>query len=164
MIYRLFNRYSFLNSPIKYFIGLAAKRPLPYIYSYTLKNWFKKYSGLSNQESKRVVYFFCDEFTNYCDVELGIKAIKLLDRLGYAVIIPEHLQSGRVFFSKGLLRQGKIIVNKNLQLLESKISEDTPLIGIEPSALLSFRDEYLSLADDSEKQKATKLANTIVSC
>ncbi len=60
------------------------------------------------------VYFFCDEFTNYNDTEIGIKAILLLEKLGYEVIIPEHIESGRAWLSKGLLRKAKKIANKNI--------------------------------------------------
>ena len=50
---------------------------------------------------------FCDEFTNYNDTEIGIKAIKLLEKLGYEVIIPEHIESGRAWLSKGLDKKSK---------------------------------------------------------
>ncbi|MGZ5246371.1 MAG: (Fe-S)-binding protein [Flavitalea sp.] len=91
---------------------------------------------------------FCDEFTNYNDTEIGIKAILLLRRLGYNVSIPEHIESGRTWLSKGLVRKAKVIANKNVSLLRDKVTEDYPLIGVEPSAILTFRDEYVDLADD----------------
>ena len=92
------------------------------------------------------MYLFCDEFTNYNDTEIGIKTIKLLEKLGYEVIIPEHKESGRTWLSKGLVRKAQELVNKNIELLIPLISEDTPLIGVEPSAILTFRDEYPDLA------------------
>src|SRR5690606_37522960 len=59
-----------------------------------------------------------------------------------------HLDSGRALISKGFLEEAKVVANKNLAFLKEKVSENVPLIGIEPSAILSFRDEYLRLADD----------------
>ena len=77
-----------------------------------------KSQKVQNDKDKKV-YLFCDEFTNYNDTEIGIKAILLLEKLGYEVIIPEHEESGRAWLSKGLLRDAKKIANKNIALLES---------------------------------------------
>jgi Fe-S oxidoreductase len=107
---------------------------------------------------KRKVYFFCDEFTNYYDVAIGKKAIQLLQKIGYQVLIPTHVESGRSFLSKGLVKQAAEIINLNIDLLSSVISDDIPLIGIEPSAILSFRDEYIDLASTLNKEKALKLS------
>nr|MCU0335571.1 hypothetical protein [Chitinophagaceae bacterium] len=105
------------------------------------------------------VYLFCDEFTNYNDTHIGIKAIELLEKLGYEVIIPQHLESGRTWLSKGLLRKAKVIANTNIDMLSPLISEDTPLIGIEPSAILAFRDEYPDLATDENLEASRRLAS-----
>ncbi len=107
------------------------------------------------------LYLFCDEFTNYNDTEIGIKAIMLLEKLGYEVIIPKHEESGRAWLSKGLLREAKKIANKNIDLLSSLITNETPLIGIEPSAILTFRDEYIDLADDDKFEAAKQLAKNV---
>ncbi len=69
----------------------------------------------------KTLYFFCDEFTNYNDTEIGIKAILLLEKLGYEVIIPNHEESGRTWLSKGLIRDAKKIINKNISLLSPVI-------------------------------------------
>ena len=79
---------------------------------------------------------------------LVLRQSLLLEKLGYEVIIPEHIESGRTWLSKGLVRKAKKIVNKNIRLLHPLITAETPLIGIEPSAILTFRDEYVDLADD----------------
>src|SRR5207249_3195176 len=68
------------------------------------------------------VYLFCDEFTNYNDTEIGIKAILLLEKLGYEVTIPQHEESGRANLSKGLIREGKKIANKNIELLKNIVT------------------------------------------
>ncbi len=107
---------------------------------------------------KSTVYLFNDEFTNYQDADIGIKAIQLLDKFGYNVIIPKHLESGRAYLSKGLVKKAKSIANENVMLLRDIITEQTPLIGIEPSAILSFRDEYPDLVDKALREDASKLA------
>ena len=64
-------------------------------------------------------------------------------------------------FQKGLLRKAKEIANKNIELLAPLISEKTPLIGIEPSAILTFRDEYIDLADDDNFDTAKTMAKNV---
>ena len=151
------------SSLIKKFSGFALDRSMPTLYKTTLKSWYKKHKKekASSSKKSRTVYLFCDEFTNYNDTEIGIKAILLLERLGYEVIIPKHEESGRTWLSKGLVRKAKEIVNKNISLLHTLITEETPLIGIEPSAILTFRDEYIDLATDDLFEKAKQLSRHV---
>ena len=145
---------------IKKFSGFAPDRSMPTMYKTTLQSWYNKNVKAANKGDRRV-YLFNDEFTNYNDTEIGIKAIQLLQKLGYEVVIPKHLESGRTWLSKGLLRKAKEIVNKNIELLYPLISEETPLIGIEPSAILTFRDEYIDLATDEQLEAARKLSKHV---
>ncbi len=149
-----------VSSLVKKTSGFAVKRSMPTMYKTTLYKWWKKHqrSNVKPETSNRKVYLFCDEFTNYNDTEIGIKAILLLERLGYEVVIPKHEESGRAWLSKGLVREAKKIANRNVALLRNIISEATPLIGIEPSAILTFRDEYVDLADDENLEAAKSLA------
>lgn len=146
-----------IAKPIQRMLGFSDRRTLPLLHYTTLKRWFK-----SNQhkklETKERVYFFNDEFTNYNDVEVGMKAILLLQHLGYEVIIPQHGESGRTYISKGLIRTAKRIANRNIEQLSPLVTADAPLIGIEPSAILSFRDEYPDLATPENREKANELA------
>jgi len=107
------------------------------------------------------VHLFVDEFTNYNDVEIGIKAVKLLNRLGYEVIVPKHVESGRPQLSKGLLDDAKRLANQNVGLLKDVITDQIPLIGIEPSAILTFRDEYPDLVDENLLDDARKLSKNV---
>jgi len=153
------------GNAIKRFSGFATKRSMPTLYKTTLQKWAgksrKAVAGSRETGKNKRVYLFCDEFTNYNDVEVGIKAIQLLEKLGYEVIIPEHEESGRTWLSKGLVREAKKIVNKNIALLSPLVTADTPLIGIEPSAILTFRDEYIDLADDDQFEKAKALSKHV---
>ena len=130
---------------------------MPTMYKVTLESWHKKHTAGNRKASSsplgvrgKTVNLFCDEFTNYNDTEIGIKAITLLERLGYTVTIPKHNESGRAWLSKGLLREAKKIANTNIELLKDIVTSDAPLIGIEPSAILTFRDEYIDLATDDK--------------
>src|SRR6187551_640373 len=152
-----------MSSLVKKFSGFAVERSMPTIHETTLKKWYNKHQSKKSKvkSQNRKVYLFCDEFTNYNDTEIGIKAILLLEKLGYEVIIPEHEESGRAWLSKGLVRAAKKIANKNIALLSPYVSANTPLIGIEPSAILTFRDEYVDLADDDQFETAKKLAANV---
>lgn len=150
---------SFTGKLIKKIVGFAPDRSLPKVGKTTLRSWKKQHDkNKASFTREKKVYLFCDEFTNYNDVEIGITAIQLLEKLGYEVVIPQHLESGRTYLSKGLLRDAKSLANKNVVLLADLVNIDTPLLGIEPSALLTFRDEYPELVDAHLVQKAKHLA------
>jgi len=152
-----------ISSAIKRFSGFAVKRSMPTLYKTSLRKWFDKQKNTNGngEPKKNRVYLFCDEFTNYNDTEIGIKAILLLQKLGYEVIMPEHEESGRAWMSKGLLRQAKKVADKNVKIFSKIISEETPLIGIEPSAILTFRDEYIDLVDDENLASAKALSKNV---
>ena len=78
----------------------------------------------------------------------------LLQRLNYEVRIVAHAESGRSFISKGFLKEARKTAQKNINTFKDLVDEKHPLIGIEPSAILGFRDEYLRLAKDVEEAKA----------
>jgi Fe-S oxidoreductase len=122
----------------------------------TLRAWAARQN--QDKQLEKTVYLFADEFSNYNDVEIGIKAIKLLNVFGYRVIIPDHDESGRTYLSKGLIRKAKKLANHNVGCLKDLVSAEIPLIGIEPSAILTFRDEYPDLVDPALKSAALKLA------
>ncbi|WP_405566039.1 FAD-binding and (Fe-S)-binding domain-containing protein [Polaribacter sp. Asnod6-C07] len=134
-------------------LGVAVERTVPKLANQTLESWLKKYEP---KASKKAVYLFNDEFTNYYDAEIGKDAVILLEKLGYEVKSVTHDESGRSHISKGFLKEAKEICNTNIAIFKDLISDDIPLIGVEPSAILSFRDEYLRLADD--KTSAEKIA------
>ncbi len=140
-------------------VGFHPDRTMPLLGETTLYKWFKKRKSV--KPGNKRVYLFCDEFTNFNDVEIGKKTVLLLEALGFEVEIPQHEESGRIHLSKGFVKKAKEIANKNISLLGGKISAETPLIGIEPSAILTFRDEYLDLASTENLPKAISLsANT----
>ena len=146
------------GSVIKTLSGFAIKRSMPKISKVTLENWFQKNYNSINKNGNKKVYLFCDEFTNYNDAEIGIKGILLLEKLGYEVLLPKQVESGRAWLSKGLLRKAQKIANQNIELLGAVVTADIPLIGIEPSAILTFRDEYPDLAYDQNLVAAEALA------
>jgi Fe-S oxidoreductase len=101
---------------------------------------------------------FNDEFTHFNDAQIGIRAVELLEALGYAVDIPDHLESARTWLSKGLVRRAKGIINENTRRLHTIVSAERPMLGIEPSAILTFRDEAIDLASGELQKQARAMA------
>jgi len=139
----------------KKIMGIAPQRSIPKLANKTLRKWIQQNTAQLETKGlkKGNLTLFCDEFTNYYDTQVGIDTIKLLTRLGYSVSFTEHHESGRSHISKGFLDEAKVLANQNIATFKDIINEDNPLIGIEPSAILSFRDEYLRLADDKVSAK-----------
>jgi FAD/FMN-containing dehydrogenase/Fe-S oxidoreductase len=154
-----FIKNSFTSGLAKRLVGVAPQRSLPALATMTLRSWYHqhqnelKITGPSNGK----VFFFCDEFTDYYDAEIGVKALKLLAQLGYEVEMPMHPQSGRAQLSKGLLPEAQALARENVRLFAKLVNENTPLVGLEPSAILSFRDEYPRLVDKANIAQAKAL-------
>jgi len=141
-------------------VGFHPDRTMPLIAKQTLWSWLK--SRTSPVQAKSL-YLFVDEFTNFNDAEIGRTAVLLLERLGYEVKTIPHPISGRAYLSKGMLDEARVLAMQNVRLWSSLISENTPLVGIEPSAILTFRDEYPDLVSEEWVEKAQVLAkNTLL--
>jgi len=154
VIFNFFISNAFFSGLFKKMIGFAPQRSIPKLYKITLKKWAAQHLEMLNKTSfqKIKVLLLNDEFTNYNDTETCIKAIKLLNKLGYHIELTKVNSSGRTFLSKGFLRNAKKIANKNIAQLKDFINDNTVLLGIEPSAILSFRDEYPALALPQNKE------------
>lgn len=158
-LYNAFASWSLSSAIIKKIISFSAKRQIPTLSRYSMRQLVKKeQSQYRIARSKKKVYLFADEFTNLQEAELGLTFAKLLMRLGYKVEIPQHVESGRAAISKGCLKLAKKFAEKNVSLLAGIVSESHPLIGIEPSCILSFRDEYPDIVTSENRDKARELA------
>jgi Fe-S oxidoreductase len=156
----IFLKWNLSSGIVKRIIHFAPKRKFPLMSKHNLNALVRKQNKSTNvSESLKTIYLFNDEFTNYLESDIGIKAILLFEKLGYSVKIAKTVESGRTWLSKGLIRTAQKIANKNIDLLKDIISAESPLIGIEPSAILSFRDEYPDLAFASNKEAARSLAS-----
>jgi len=143
-----------LSGMLKTLVGVAPERKLPLVYNFSFENHLNKFK--SNADSGKKVVLYIDEFTHYLDIGLGKDAIELLCKLGYGVEL-FYAESGRTYLSKGFLKQAQKLVDDNLTKLESILEQDLPIVGLEPSAILSFRDEYKRLSD--KKEQVGKLAS-----
>lgn len=158
-LYNLFASWKFSSNIIKHIVKFSVERNIPTLSHRTMRQLVriekKKYKP---QPTKGKVYLFADEFTNFQEAEIGLTFAKLLLKLGYEVEIPKHVESGRAAISKGCLKLAKKFAIKNVNLLKDKVTDETPLVGIEPSCILSFRDEYPDLVPAEMRTDAKHIA------
>lgn len=129
-------------------IGIDSRRSLPKYSDRTFKSSIKsmKSNGSRKPSSEKVsVALFNDTFTNYHNPEIGQAAIKVLERLGYEVMVPDWSCCGRINLSVGDLESAKWKARKNIEVALSALKTADYIVGLEPSCLLSFKDEYLYL-------------------
>ena len=161
-IYNFSQQNRITSGMIKTLLGFSTKRSLPTLSKTTFRGWLRKQlPSLNNSLELRIgrLYLFVDEFTNYNDVEVGISFVNLLHALGYEIRVISHPESARTFLSKGVLRKARKLAQQNVQLFSAKVSEEIPLVGIEPSAILGFRDEYPDLVGPDLQKSSRELAN-----
>ena len=167
-LYNLMATWKISSSIIKRIVSFAPERNIPTLSLKTMRSQWSSCGGqqsaVSRQQKKLThsqgsLYLFADEFTNYMEAELGITFANLLTRLGYNVIIPKHVESGRAAISKGCLKLAKKYATRNVELLADIVTDNSPLVGIEPSCILSFRDEYPDLVPIAMRKKAKQLGN-----
>ena len=151
------------SAVIKSFLGIAKERSIPLLSQKSWKTIIKEHRFYfpSSISRKGVLYLFCDEFTNLNESAIGVKAIKLLNALGFDVRFVDHPESGRAAISKGLLDYAQKIAEKQVDIFSSLIHKDCPLVGLEPSAILSFKDEYPRLVPREKKEIAEKIADEV---
>ncbi|MFO7723771.1 MAG: FAD-linked oxidase C-terminal domain-containing protein, partial [Bacteroidales bacterium] len=146
---------------IKKLTGIHPDRKIPRLSNPALQTWIKKHSigaePNATGHSKGTVIFFVDEFTNDFDASIGKMGITLLKSLGYHVIPYIGEESGRAPFSKGDLKRAKQCANRNVSWLRNMVNQEVPLVGIEPSTLLVFRDEYPDIVDDELVEDARRI-------
>lgn len=140
-------------------LGIAPERDLPKFakktFSQTYVAWRRATGGA---EQGPVVGLYVDPFTEYLEPELGMSAVRVLESAGWRVkIIPVH-DDGRTYLSKGLLRDARKLLDVAIER-GHKWSQKHPearIVGIEPSAILTFRDEAPDLVSPELRQDALR--------
>ncbi|MCL4113421.1 UNVERIFIED_CONTAM: hypothetical protein GTU68_023127 [Idotea baltica] len=137
---------------IKKLSDVASERSLPKVYSFNFNKHLQN-TELKLDITSRKVILYIDEFTEFLDIQQGKDAIEVLVKLGYEVQL-FYGESGRTFLSKGFLKQAKKLANDNVASLKPYIKAKLPILGLEPSGILTFRDEYKRLVNDLESANA----------
>lgn len=145
---------------IKKVTGFAAERSIPLLAPITFRRCLRRnLTKINLQAPVGEVCLYVDEFTNHNDLDAGIATARLLTGLGYRITVTCNAASARTYISKGFLRKAKKLIIKNIKTFSPLVSEERPLVGIEPSAILGFRDEFPDLAGDELRPEALRLAS-----
>ncbi|MBA2660841.1 MAG: FAD-binding protein, partial [Bradymonadaceae bacterium] len=110
--------------------------------------------------SPEVVWLYVDPFTEYTEPEIAMSALRVLEAAGYSVEILPIADDGRALISKGLVKRAKLLSNRNIARLSGLIDAhpERRVVGLEPSALLTFRDETPDLVDEHLRAAALRFA------
>jgi len=144
------------------FFDIDQRRSLPLFANQTFSQWYKSRSDkFITEKSDQKVILFIDTFTEYNHPNLGILTVQLIESLGYEVIIPKVKCCGRPMLSKGMIESAKKNAIFNINSLYEDVKNGTKLIGIEPSCILNFKDDYLDLTKKDKKALIIK-ENTLL--
>lgn len=128
------------------YLGISKERTLPQFASTPFLKWFKRHKRAANAPAPyRQVAFFHDTFINYNYPEVGIAAVEVLEAAGFEVLMPDHRDDGRSFLSKGLIAEARKVAQHTVSQLAPFAKKGIPIVGVEPSTLLTLRDEYKHL-------------------
>ena len=121
--------------------GIDRRRPLPQFAGVTFEDWFdgRKPEG---DGAKGEVVLFHDTFNNFNTPNVAVATTRLLERLGYHVLLVNKRCCGRPMISKGMLGEAKNNAAWNVDQLAEYAERGVPIVGMEPSCLLTLRDEY----------------------
>lgn len=147
-------RAGIIRKPLLKALRMATERQLPQLASSKLVRKWKKRPIPHNAD----VVVFLDEFTQLNEPEIGEAAIAVLEKLGYTPALYITKSSGRGAISRGFLEQARRYADRNIADLNKAHWNQLPVLGIEPSALLSFRDEYPKLCSPTLREDALALA------
>jgi Fe-S oxidoreductase len=137
------------------FAGIDGRRPLPPFAEVTFEDWFSTYTR-AGDGSKGDVVLFHDTFNNFNTPNVAIAATRLLDRLGYRVRLANKRCCGRPMISKGMLRRAKDNAAWNVEELAADAGKGIPIVGLEPSCLLTLRDEYPEFLKTSDARRVAE--------
>ena len=144
------SRQGIVRFPLHRLFGIHRQRPLPAFANRTFTSWFERRTPKSERATPRgEAVLFNDTFTNFFHPGVGQAAVRLLEALGFRVVLVERTACcGRPAISKGMLSTAREWARQNVDVLLPYAERGVPIVGVEPSCLLSFRDEYPDLLRD----------------
>jgi Fe-S oxidoreductase/FAD/FMN-containing dehydrogenase len=152
----------FTGRLLKTVAGIAPQRTLPRFAAVPFDRWWKKHSPPRTAERGRVV-LWADTFNTYFTPEVAIAAVEVLEDLGYEVVVPaSRVCCGRPFFDYGFLPLAQSYFRSAIATMEPFLRDGTPIVGLEPSCIASFRDELVNMfPNDLDAQRLSQQTYTI---
>jgi Fe-S oxidoreductase len=133
------------------FLGISRHRPLPRFQRDTLVRWFDRRPAPAGPFPRGDVVLMADSFTTYTEPAIGRAAVELLELAGWRVRLAASGCCGRASISKGLIAQARTMADALLDELAPAAEQGIPIAGVEPSCLLTLRDEYRALLPDDRR-------------
>jgi FAD/FMN-containing dehydrogenase/Fe-S oxidoreductase len=144
-------------------LGIARERPLPRFERETLLRWDARRERSAAPGARGDVVLLADSFTTFTEPAIGRAAVALLERAGYRVRLQSAGCCGRASISKGLLDQAQRMARAMVDRLAADAARGTPIVGVEPSCILTLRDEYLALLPGDARAEAVGAQARLVS-
>ncbi|MEV8410007.1 FAD-linked oxidase C-terminal domain-containing protein [Streptomyces niveus] len=134
-------------------VGIAPARPLPVFVRQNLTRWFRRRKNTTHPITQGTVTYLADSFTTFTEPDIGRAAVQLLERAGWDVRLESGVCCGRSSLSKGLVDDAKNKARHLADTLSKATEAGSPVVGCEPSCLMTLRDEHLSLLPDDPAVK-----------
>jgi FAD/FMN-containing dehydrogenase/Fe-S oxidoreductase len=125
--------------------GMSRQRSLPTLHRQHLRRWYQHHTRRRTALGANRVLLFDDCFTTYTEPKIGIAAVQLLESLGHTVELVNPICCGRPLISQGYLTEARQLVQRQAVALAERLKGDAPLLGLEPSCLLTLVDEWPEL-------------------
>jgi Fe-S oxidoreductase/FAD/FMN-containing dehydrogenase len=141
--------------------GIDRRRPLPEFHWNHMRRWLRRHPRPATQTRGRVI-LFDDCFTTFNEPNVGWAAVEVLERAGYAVDLANPVCCGRALISKGYLAEARRLAREQLPGLAARVADGTPILGLEPSCVLTLADEWPELLpgpDANRVAAAVRLAD-----
>ncbi len=140
-----------VSNVIKAIGGISQKRKIPKFASYTFRDWFFNRDKKRNVTNKQKVILWADTFNNFFKPETLVAGVAVLEAVGCEVIVPKKmLCCGRPLYDYGMLKTAKKLLVEIMDHLEEAITENVPIVGLEPSCVSVFRDELINLFPENK--------------
>jgi FAD/FMN-containing dehydrogenase/Fe-S oxidoreductase len=133
--------------------GIDRRRSLPALSSDHFRSWFRRHAPDANAGRVGRVILLEDCFTTYQEPAIGRAAVRVLERAGYAVELAGLDCCGRAMISKGFLLDARKLAQRQVTGLARRVTDGTPILGLEPSCLLTLADEWPELVPSPESRR-----------
>jgi Fe-S oxidoreductase len=152
-----------LNARLMARLGVAPQRRLPPFATQRFSRWFRLHARGREQATaaRPAVVLFHDTFMEYNYPAVGRAAVRVLEAAGYQVILADKVCCGRPLISKGLLDAARANARHNLAALRRFAEQGLPIVGVEPSCILTLKDDYLDLLPGEAAETVARQCTTI---
>ncbi len=144
------------------YVGIDRRRTLPSFAGQSFRQWFRARGGSAATSSGKEVLLLPDTFTDYNHPELGRAATAVLEALGYRVILPDVKCCGRPMLSNGMIDRTRRNAIYNIDSVLPYVERGVKLVGIEPSCILTYRDDYTDLIGDHAGARAVAESTMLI--